>query len=141
MKTFKMLSFDMITKNGTQQIPLKDGIIINQENSHHSWILELYISTDYRSDFHALLQSAELFEARVVISFPENEPAPFSVTVTLIRDIGEGISVLLKGTLKAQRKKYAEQLLKELLEEELSKDELLARFEHGMKIRPKLKGV
>ena len=51
------------------------------------------------------------------------------------------ISVLLKGTLKAQRKRYAEQLLQELLAEGLSNEELLARFENGMKERPKLKNI
>lgn len=141
MKTFKLLSFEMTTKNGTQQIPLTDGIIINQENSHQSWIIELFLPATFQKDFNELLQSADVFEARVVISFPDNEPAPFSVVVSVIRDIGNHISVLLKGTLKAQRKKYAVQLLKELLDEELSKDELLTRFEHGMKARPKLKDV
>ncbi len=131
----------MTTKNGTRQIPLTDGIIINQENSHQSWILELYIPAAYKADFAALLQSSDVFKARVVISFPDNEPAPFTVVVSVIREIGDHISVLLKGTLTAPRKKYAEQLLKELLEEDLSKDELLSRFQYGMKVRPKLKGV
>lgn len=43
MKMFKMLSFDMMTADGVQKFPLTDGIIINQENSHQLWILELFI--------------------------------------------------------------------------------------------------
>ncbi|MGM9946241.1 MAG: YwpF-like family protein [Lysinibacillus sp.] len=141
MKTFKMLAFDLLSTGNMQQIPLTDGIIINQENSHNSWILELYIPNTYRDVFEPLLASNTVFDARAVISFPDNEPAAFSLVVSNIKDIGDHISVLLKGTLKAQRKRYAEQLLQELLAEGLSNEELLARFESGMKERPKLKNI
>ena len=142
MKTFKMLSFDLLTSTGsTQSIPLTDGIIINQENSHNSWILELYIADEHRGVFNPLLASHEVFEARAVISFPDNEPAPFSLVVNQIVEIGDYVSVLCKGTLKAQRRRYAELLLQELIAEGLPNDELLTRFERGMKERPKLKNT
>ncbi|CAM5191965.1 YwpF-like protein OS=Ureibacillus acetophenoni OX=614649 GN=SAMN05877842_10192 PE=4 SV=1 [Ureibacillus acetophenoni] len=141
MKTFKMLSFDLIKEDGKQQLPLIDGIVINQENSRKSWILELFISKEHISTFQQLHTSGEVFDAHVVISFPDNEPAPFSLVVSEIREIQGHYSVLLKGTVKQLRKKYAEQLLKLLLEENLSKEELLARFEQGMKERPKLREI
>ena len=136
-----MLAFDLLSTGNIQQIPLTDGIIINQENSHNSWILELYIPNTYRDIFETLLAFNTVFDARAVISFPDNEPAAFSLVVSTIKDIGNHISVLLKGTLKAQRKRYAEQLLQELLAEGLSNEELLARFESGMRERPKLKNM
>lgn len=139
MKTFKMLSFDLVTEDGMQNIPLVDGIVINQENSHQSWILELFISQKYHATFTNLLEKKAVFDVRVVISFPENEPAPFLVTVYTVQEIGDHLSVLLKGTLKAKRSKYAEQLLAELLAEGISLEDLLKRFSHDMKIRPKLK--
>lgn len=139
MKTFKMLSFDLVTKDGMQPFPLVDGIIINQENSHQSWILELFMDCQYRSIFDELLANATVFNVRAVISFPDNEPAPFQVVVHTVQEIGEHISVLLKGTLKTKRSKYAEQLLAELLVEGVTLDKLLDRFSHGMKERPKLK--
>ncbi|GAB0168954.1 YwpF family protein [Lysinibacillus sp. CTST325] len=139
MKTFKMLSFDLVTKDGMQPFPLVDGIIINQENSHQSWILELFMDRQYRSIFDELLANATVFNVRAVISFPDNEPAPFQVVVHTVQEIGEHISVLLKGTLKTKRSKYAEQLLAELLAEGVTLDKLLDRFSHGMKERPKLK--
>ncbi|MFJ8088516.1 YwpF family protein [Lysinibacillus sp. NPDC095746] len=139
MKTFKMLSFDLVTKDGMQPFPLVDGIIINQENSHQSWILELFMDRQYRSIFDELLANATVFNVRAVISFPDNEPAPFQVVVHTVQEIGEYISVLLKGTLKTKRSKYAEQLLAELLVEGVTLDKLLDRFSHGMKERPKLK--
>ena len=136
-----MLAFDFMSTGSIQQIPLTDGIIINQENSHNSWILELYIPNTYRDIFNPLLATNTVLDARAVISFPDNEPASFSLVVSNIKDIGDHISVLLKGTLKAQRKRYAEQLLQELLAEGLSNEELLIRFESGMKERPKLKNI
>ena len=141
MKTFKMLAFDLLSTGNLQSIPLTDGIIINQENSHQSWILELYIPNTYRTVFEPLLADSTVFDARAVISFPDNEPAAFSLVVSNIKDIGDHISVLLQGTLKAHRKRYAEQLLQELLGEGLSNEELLIRFEKGMKERPKLKNI
>jgi hypothetical protein len=139
MKTFKMLSFDLINDDGGLNIPIIDGIVINQENSRKSWVLELFISKDYQSIFEKLKNSNEVFEVHVIISFPDNEPAPFRVAVSNIREIGEKISVLVKGTIKTRRSRYAEQLLKSLLNEELSSEDLMNRFEKGMRERPLLK--
>ena len=135
------MSFDLMNDGSAESIPLTDGIIINQENSHNAWILELYIASDYRGTFDRLMAAGDVFEARAVISFPDNEPAPFSLVVEKVKEIGDYVSVLCKGTLKAQRKRYAELLLQELIAEELPNDELLTRFERGMKERPKLKNT
>ncbi|BDH60643.1 hypothetical protein MTP04_07730 [Lysinibacillus sp. PLM2] len=139
MKTFKMLSFDLIKDDEELNFPLIDGIVINQENSYKSWILEIFISKEHIASFRELQTSREVFDANVVISFPENEPAPFSVVVSEIKEIGEKASVLMKGTVKQVRIKYAEQLLKKLLEKDLAKDELLKQFEKGLRERPRLK--
>ena len=136
-----MLSFDLMNDGSAESIPLTDGIIINQENSHNAWILELYIASGYRGTFDRLMAAGDVFEARAVISFPDNEPAPFSLVVEKVKEIGGYVSVLCKGTLKAQRKRYAELLLQELIAEGLPNDELLSRFESGMKERPKLKNT
>ncbi|ATP38990.1 hypothetical protein CSE16_02545 [Solibacillus sp. R5-41] len=139
MKTFKMLSFDLSTEGQIKKIPLVDGIIINQENSHQMWILELFTTSEYHDFFNELLKADAILDARAIISQPDNEPAPFSVVVHSISEIGDQISVLLKGRLKAQRKKYAELLLSQLLEGGLRNEELLEAFERGMRERPSLK--
>ncbi|HWK21993.1 MAG TPA: YwpF family protein [Ureibacillus sp.] len=139
MKTFKMLSFDLMNEDGGLNIPIIDGIVINQENSRKSWILELFISKDHYSVFESLKDSNEIFEAHVIISFPDNEPAPFRVAISDIREIGSNITVLLKGTIKTGRSKYAEALLRSLLDENLSDGELMERFKKGMRERPRLK--
>lgn len=139
MKTFKMLSMAVVNEEQIIDIPLVDGIIINQENSHRSWILEMYIDKENSSIFHQFEESEEIIEVKVVISYPENEPASFEVVVCSVKGIGDYVSVLLKGTLKIVRRKYAELLLSELISEGLSGDELVSRFESDMRTRPKLK--
>lgn len=139
LKTFKMLSFDLVSEDQIKKIPLVDGIIINQENSHQTWVLELFTSSDYLQFFNELLHADVILDARAIISLPDNEPAPFSVVVHSITEIDNRISVLLKGRLKAQRKKYAELLLSQLLESGMRNEELLEAFERGMRERPSLK--
>ncbi|KXH84000.1 YwpF family protein [Sporosarcina sp. HYO08] len=139
MKTFKMLSVGILTDDQIQDFPLIDGIIINQENSHRLWVLEMFIDQKYEDTFTNWMASEDLLEAKVVISYPENEPAAFKVAVSAVKKIGDNISVLLKGRLKRARAQYAEQLLEELLGEGLTGDDLLGRFESDMRSRPRLK--
>ncbi|WP_432363732.1 YwpF family protein [Sporosarcina sp. UB5] len=139
MKTFKMLSVGILIDDKVQDFPLIDGIIINQENSHRMWVLELFIDRKYEQLFEEWKAADKLLEASVVISYPENEPAGFRVAVDTVQQIGENISVLLKGRLKRARTQYAEHLLEELITEGLSGEELLKRFESDMRERPRLK--
>ncbi|WP_391119996.1 YwpF family protein [Psychrobacillus sp. L3] len=139
MKTFKMMSVDIIRDQEIYPISIEDGIVINQENISRSWILELFVDKKYEALFKGFQTSNEIIIAKVVISYPENEPAHFEVVTYSVKEIGQHISVLLKGTLKRVRRKYAESLLSELIEDGFSGEELLAKFEHDMKIRPSLK--
>ncbi|PIC64025.1 hypothetical protein CSV79_08885 [Sporosarcina sp. P13] len=139
MKTFKMLSVEVMQDEGVLPFPLYDGIIINQENSHRLWVLELFIDAKYKDVMENWKAEKTVLTVRVVISYPGNEPASFIVSVEDWRQIGDRISVLMKGRLKRARSKYAEHLLEELLDEGLAGDALLERFETGMWDRPKLK--
>lgn len=139
MKTFKMLSMTVAHGDQTITIPLVDGIIINQENSHRSWILEMYIDKKDSTFFQQFEGSKDILDVKVVISYPENEPATFQVAVYSVKEIGDYVSVLFKGTLKRVRRKFAEQLLSELISDGLSGEELITRFESDMRTRPQLK--
>ncbi|WP_342600155.1 YwpF family protein [Psychrobacillus sp. FSL H8-0483] len=139
MKTFKMISVNLIRENEEVPIVLEDGIVINQENSSRSWILELFIDQKFEDFFNELKSTNELFRAKVVISYPENEPAHFEVATYSVKRIGKHLSVLLRGTLKRARRQYAESLLADLIEDGYTGQELLAKFEHDMKTRPSLK--
>lgn len=139
MKTFKMISFGLMTGDQTNYVPMLDGIIINQENSHRMWILEMFLESIHTEQFEKMKEDDALIEAKVVISYPENEPAAFILAVDSVQQIGDRVSVLLKGRLKRQRSEYAEQLLSELIDSGMEGDELLERFESDMRSRPRLK--
>lgn len=139
MKTFKMLSIGILHEGTFIDFPLTDGIIINQENSHRMWILEMFIDAKHREFFENRIFENQLLESKVVISYPENEPAAFRVDVVTVKQINDKISVLLKGRLKRARTQYAEQLLEELIGEGLEAEQLLKRFETDMLARPRLK--
>lgn len=139
MKTFKMLSLGIEKEDQVTDYPVNDGIIINQENNERSWILEMLIDLDHQDTFDHLKKTKETVAVQVVISYPGNEPAPFEVEVHDVKIMGDHISVLMKGTLKRARRKYAETLLSELLEDGLEGQELLERFEVDMRTRPGLR--
>lgn len=139
LKSFKMIAIGVLIDDKIQDFPLIDGIIINQENSHRMWILELFIDREHQELFEGWKETNQLVEARVIISYPENEPAGFLVAVDAVEQIGDHISVLLKGRLKRARTQYAEHLLEELITEGLGGEELLKRFESDMRERPRLK--
>ena len=118
-----MLSLELLKDEKLQSYPLTDGIIINQENSHKSWILEMYMDRQYAADFAPYLGTDTIINVRAVISYPDNEH----------------VSVLLKGTLDSGRRQYAEQLLLELVEKGLTGDDLLEKFKSDMRARPRLR--
>ena len=139
MKTFKMISIKIISDNKEVPITIEDGIVINQENSSRSWILELFTDQKYETYFNELKEANNVYDVKVIISYPENEPAHFEVVTYSVKQIGDHLSVLLKGTLKRARRKYAESLLAELIEDGLTGEELLVKFENDMKTRPALR--
>ncbi|MET0960701.1 MAG: YwpF family protein [Psychrobacillus psychrotolerans] len=139
MKTFKMISVSIISDHEEIPITIEDGIVINQENSSRSWILELFTDQKYEAYFNELKMSNKVYVVKVIISYPENEPAHFEVVTYSVKQIGDHLSVLLRGTLKRVRRKYAESLLAELIEDGLTGEDLLSKFESDMKTRPALK--
>lgn len=139
MKTFKMLSMGLVDEENIINFPLEDGIIINQENSHRSWVLEMLMDLSHEERFKQMMDTGKIYDVKVVISYPENEPATFEVGIYGVKKIGDHISILMKGTLKRARRKYAETLLSELLEEGLEGEQLLTRFQSDMRSRPALR--
>ena len=117
MKTFKMLSFQMPNGEEWRHYPLEDGLLINQENSHNTWILETFLPSSERAVFDELLKSGEVFDARAVISFPDNNPVTFRLIVNVIEDIEDYVSVLMKGTLIRKKRKNPTEVLRAMLQQ------------------------
>ncbi|PWI25225.1 hypothetical protein DEX24_09675 [Kurthia sibirica] len=139
MKTFKMLTLERFVDDRFISYPLVDGIIINQENSHHTWILEMYAEEQYAEDFKSFIGTDEVIEVRAIISYPDNEPAAFRVVVKEMKVLNGQVSILFKGTLKTQRRQYAELLLEKLVVDGYSGEDLVKQFRSDMMTRPRIK--
>ncbi|SHP72717.1 Uncharacterised protein [Mycobacteroides abscessus subsp. abscessus] len=137
MKTFKLISLQIIDDSEALDITLHDGLIINKEDERNRWLIEAYVGANYHDFFTKLLKSEKETPAQVVISKKENDPASFTTRVLSVKKIDGRLSVLFEGFLK-RSKNYAELLLSDLIEKGLSGEELLSEFREKMMTKPKL---
>lgn len=137
MKTFKLISLQIIDDSEALDITLHDGLIINKEDERNRWLIEAYVGANYHDFFTKLLQSEKETPAQVVISKKENDPASFTTRVLSVKKIDGRLSVLFEGFLK-RSKNYAELLLSDLIDKGLSGEELLSEFREKMMTKPKL---
>ncbi|MFS0613497.1 YwpF family protein [Bacillus subtilis] len=137
MKSFKIIALQLIDQQQAIEIPLTDGLVINMESEDGDWIIEAYIDKKFKERFQAKWENKDTFEIRVVITHPGNDPAPFTVKIITIREIGSHISVLFQGTLRKRRNEYPELLLNDLLKEGYSGDLLMTEFKKRMRAKQK----
>lgn len=137
MKTFKLISLQIIDDSKALDITLHDGLIINKEDERNRWLMEAYVDAKYEDFFTKLLEANKETPAQVVISKKENDPASFTTRVLAVKKIDDRLSVLFEGFLKRTRN-YAELLLSNLIEKGLSGEELLSEFREKMLTKPKL---
>ncbi|PLR85083.1 hypothetical protein CVD25_00285 [Bacillus canaveralius] len=138
MKTFKLISLQIVDGTDLIDVELDDGLIINKEDEKNTWLLEAYTDKSYYEFFQKLADENKELLVQVVITKKENEPVAFETTVHSVRQLETKMSVLLQGTLKRTKKDYAELLLGTLLQSGLAGDELLHEFKEKMQNRPKI---
>ncbi|MBA4536669.1 YwpF-like family protein [Bacillus aquiflavi] len=138
MKTFKLVSLQIVEDTALKDIELTDGLIINKEDERSTWLIEAFISKDYFDYFNQPYQNNDDLIVQAVITDPENDPAPFKVKIRSIKEINHHISVLFGGVLKKSRNEYAELVLSELLEKGLDGDDLLKAFQQKMRMKPSI---
>lgn len=138
MKTFKIVALQIIEDNNLKDIPLMDGLIINKEDEKQTWLIEAYIDAQYYDYFSQAQQKNGDIDIQVVITHEANDPAPFKTHIHSINKLGNCISVLFEGHLKAERNEYAELILSKLLAEGLSGEALLREFKQRMRVKPRL---
>jgi hypothetical protein len=132
MKTFKLVACHVLNKNEEfVNIPLIDALIINKENENNTWLIEIFSEQKYLSVFEEF-QTEEHIKVYVVITHPDNDPAPFITRILSNKKIGENASILLEAKLD-RTIGYAEQLLEHLLESGLVGNDLLTTFQEKMK--------
>lgn len=134
MKTFKLISLDVLEKGVAREIELVDGLIINKEDDKGTWLFEVYTKAKFLDFFEKKMQADREFVVQVVISKHDNDPATFRVKVRLTKKLNENASIMLQGSLKPNsRRNFAEGLLKELLDQGLGGEKLLEEFRAGLK--------
>lgn len=138
MKTFKLISIGVLTDKENVFVDLRDGLIINKEDDQNNWLID--ILTDYSALelFQKAAEKKQKLLIHAVITKKENDPAPFEVYVHSITPFQDCISILLEGTLKRNRKDYAEMLLDYLIAEGFSGEELSEEFKKLIKSKPQI---
>ncbi|KSU60463.1 hypothetical protein AS034_16615 [[Bacillus] enclensis] len=138
MKTFKVISLQVVDNDELQDFDIEDGLIINKEDGKSTWLVETYMSQNYLEFFQKAQQQKGDLEIQVVISNKANDPAAFMTSIRGIKKMNGRMSVLFEGKLKKQRNEYAELLLDDLLQKGYTGDELVKEFREKMVSKPRL---
>ncbi|KAB7671809.1 YwpF family protein [Bacillus sp. B1-b2] len=136
MKTFKLVSLQIVSNGKVTPIKLNDGLIINKEDDHNRWLIEIYSDYTITSFFEVAHTEQEELLVHATITKRENDPAPFQVKVLSIQTLGNKVSILLEGTLKRDRSDYAQLLLQHLLEKGYTGEELSNKFGEMIQNKP-----
>ncbi|WP_442596818.1 YwpF-like family protein [Neobacillus sp. D3-1R] len=138
MKTFKLISLQIVEEYRLVDVRLEDGLIINKEDDQNSWLLEAFTDDIHFDVFQKAFQTQQDLIVQVVISKKENDPAAFLTKVCSVKRLDGHVSVLLQGKLQRSRNNYAELLLDNLLNKGLGGNALLVEFKEKMKSKPRL---
>lgn len=139
MKTFKALRFQIVENEATHEFTVHDGVIINKENSGTGWLLEILIDRIHKETMETYQENQTVLDTRVVITRASNDPALFEATIKNIKELNDKISVIFECHIYTPRQAYAEQLLEQLVEDELTGDELISTFNRMMVSKPILR--
>ncbi|TMU84058.1 hypothetical protein FGG79_18150 [Bacillus sp. BHET2] len=137
MKTFKVISLQVVKNEELHDFEIVDGLIINKEDRHSTWLVETYLSNKHIEFFQKAQQSKKDLEIQVVISHKANDPAAFMTSIRCIKEMDDHISIMFEGKLKKQRNEYAEILLDDLVQKGYSGDELIREFREKMISKPR----
>lgn len=139
MKTFKLISLEVVEDGKDVEVPLNDGLIINKEDDDSTWLLEAYSDLALFDYFKKIVDQKREIIVEAVITKKENDPAYFQTKITSLQRFQKHISVLLEGHLRRARRDYSEILLESLLQKGLTGPALLNEFKEKMKCKPRLK--
>ncbi|WP_456273083.1 YwpF family protein [Bacillus sp. AK031] len=138
MKTFKVITLQVVENDDLKDIEIVDGLIINKEDEKGTWLIEGCMKKEYYDFFRDAQQEEDDLEVQVVISHPDNDPAAFMTRISCIKSMDFNLSILFEGKLKKQRNEYAELLLDDLVEKGFQGTGLVQEFKDKMKSKPRL---
>lgn len=139
MKSFKLISLEVVEDDTTVEVPLEDGLILNKEDDRSTWLLEAYTDLSLYDYFKKISDQKRDIIVEAVITKKENDPAYFQTKICSLIKFDKHISVLLEGRIRRNKSDYSELLLENLLQSGLEGPVLLTEFKEKMKSKPKLK--
>lgn len=139
MKTFRLVSLEVVEDDLVVEVPLKDSLIINKEDDGSTWLIEAYTEQLLYDYFKKIKDQNREIIVSAVITKKDNEPAYLQTRITTLKKFENKISILLEGRLRRSKKNYSETLLECLLQQGLSGDALLREFKKKIKSKPRLK--
>lgn len=137
MKSFKLISVQLISEdNQLVNVELTDGLIINKEDDNNTWIVESFLTEEgFNKIKDALPEINQEIMIQAVITKKDNDPAFMKTVLRKIKPINGHISLLFEGHLQKSRSKYAELLLKDLIEQGIVGNELIEHFKEKLRSR------
>lgn len=139
MKTFKLVGLRLLRQSPDQiyheEISLIDGLIINKEDEHSNWLIEIFVSKEYLDLFEQELANDHSLIVHATITKPSNDPATFKAKVRSITKLGDFLSILLDSQILMNKTNLAEVILADLIEKGLTGDDLLIEFKHQIELR------
>ncbi|RFU60734.1 YwpF family protein [Peribacillus glennii] len=139
MKTFKLISLQIVSDDRTFiDIELADGLIINKEDDHNTWIIEAFVTEGHFDAVAHLVPTGQKVNVQAVITKKDNDPAAFKTVVNKTKKVDGHVILLLEGHLQKTRSKYAELLLQDLIQQGIVGDALIEQFKEKLHSRPKL---
>lgn len=132
MKTFKLISIEILEKSGDEllnrQIDISAGLIIDREIDHDRWLIECMIPRSYIDFFRSKKDEERELVVQVRISKAENPKATIVAKINSINDIEDEINVIFIGNLVNREREQVEQMLQELIEAGYQGASLLKKF-------------
>ncbi|MBO0960996.1 YwpF-like family protein [Neobacillus sp. MM2021_6] len=139
MKSFKLYSLDVVGDHSSVEVPLVDGLILNKEDEHSTWLLEAYTNMSLYDYFKKISEQNQDIIVEAVITKKENAPAYFQTKISSLLKFENYISVLFEGHLRRNKSDYSELLLDNLMQKGLEGEDLLREFKEKIKSKPKIK--
>lgn len=143
MKTFRLCSLTVLFDEPPQEdemvkgteIPILEGLIINKEEAEKNWLLEAVIEKDWEPFFAEYLERGQSMLAEVTITKRTNDPATLYCMIQAVHHLEEHVSVHIEGRLVAKKEDLSDMLLRNLLDEGFSGEELYHEFRKRKKDR------